>query len=126
MLPTVEGEGDAKDAPTGDFVPKEVGQPAPHDGSTSGSKNAGKWTPLAVMSAHTHTFFDTISQPGTDGQVTVTGSARPNAGPGAVTNGGDGGFVAGGNTGGSGGFGHDPCATVSMAAVTAPVVWVPK
>lgn len=85
------------------------------DGSWSysvGGKNAGKWSPFGGYVSPSHTFFDTISQPDTDGQVTVTGSARPNAGPGAVTNGGDGGFVAGGNTGGSGGFGHDPCATV--------------
>ncbi len=109
-------DAETADAPTGgeEDVPEDTtaGQPAPHDGSTSGGRNAGKWTPFGGYVSPSHTFFDTISQPGTDGQVTVTGSARPNAGPGAVTNGGDGGFVAGGNTGGSGGFGHNPCATV--------------
>jgi hypothetical protein len=90
-----------------------VDQPAPHDGSTGrGTGGCGVWTPLGGCSGTGLKAWEITGQPGTDeqGTVTVGGAARPTAGPGAVTNGGDGGFVSGGRGGGSG-FGYNPCAT---------------
>ncbi len=84
-------------------------QPNPEEGGVADHLCAG-WNPMNGCAGKGLTIRDMTSQPGR-GETSAAGerSAGANVGPEAVTNGGDGSFIAGGNSGGGGGAEIDPC-----------------
>ena len=90
--------------------PGEESQPDPVNGGAAEGICNG-WNPLTGCGRPGPTLWETLTQPGTSEDSTVSsGRGGATSGPEAVTNPGDGSFMASGNTGGSGGRGLDPCA----------------